>query len=84
MTIREIHPNDEPDPAPLGTPTTIDVELECPSCHDRSMVEARLQTRVTRDQDGKGNTLALRVRAAKVSHTCGQGRLGLAEGPRER
>lgn len=83
MTVRAINPDDEPEHAPVGTPSVLEVELTCPECETLVRVEARLQTRLVRDQDGTG-TLALRTRAAKVQHLCGQGTLGLAEGPRER
>jgi hypothetical protein len=75
---------DPMEPVSIGTPATIDVELECPTCRDRTSIEVTMQTRVVKDQDGKGNAMSLRVRSAKVAHSCGQGRLGLAEGSRER
>jgi hypothetical protein len=67
----------------IPTPVVLSVLLECPSCQMQLQVAAKLQTRVTRDQDGSG-ALALRVRSAKTMHLCGQQALGLVEGPRER
>lgn len=70
--------------ATIHTPALMDVILVCPSCLELVTVTARFQTRMIRDQDGGGNALALRTRAAKAMHTCGQMALGLAEGARER
>ena len=64
-------------------PIRVLVSLECPSCGDIETIDARLQARATRDTDGNG-ALALRVRSPKVAHVCGQAKLGLIEGPRER
>lgn len=69
--------------AVLGTPSVADVELVCPECDSTVTVEARFQTRLVADQDGTV-TLALRTKAAKVTHQCGQMRLSLAEGARSR
>lgn len=69
---------------PIHTPALTDVILVCPSCHELVTVTARFQTRMVRDQDGTGNALALRTKAAKATHTCGQMALGLAEGARSR
>jgi hypothetical protein len=66
-----------------GEPTTITVELVCPKCDDPTWIEARLQTRLTRDSDGTG-ALALRVRSPKAAHVCDSPTLGLVEGSRER
>lgn len=79
---------DEPPPAPLyasviTAPARVSVILECPTCLETATVVASLFARVTKDSDGKG-ALALRTRAAKVEHVCGQIPLGLTEGPRVR
>jgi hypothetical protein len=68
---------------PLHAPVRISVVLECPSCAETQTVEATLSARVVKDSDGTGN-LALRTRAAKAAHVCGQQSLGLGEGPRVR
>jgi hypothetical protein len=70
-------------PINLAEPKTVSVELVCPQCDEPTWIEARMQTRVTRDTDGNG-ALALRVRSAKAAHVCDQPNLGLAEGARER
>jgi len=67
----------------VRAPARLSVILECPTCGETSTVVASLFARVTKDSDGKG-ALALRTRAAKVEHVCGQLPLGLAEGPRVR
>lgn len=64
-------------------PTRISVILPCPSCGATSTIVAAVFARVTKDSDGKG-ALALRIRAAKAEHVCGQMPLGLVEGPRSR
>lgn len=64
-------------------PVVLAVMLTCPSCSMQIQVAARLQTRLTRDSDGKG-ALALRTRVAKTQHVCGQQAIGLLEGDRER
>lgn len=69
--------------SPFAAPARVAVILRCPSCHESTTVEATLSARVVRDSDGTGH-LALRTRAAKVAHLCGQQSLGLAEGPRVR
>lgn len=75
----------EADPGirPIYAPARVSVILECPTCGETSTVVASLFARVTKDSDGKG-ALALRTRAAKVEHVCGQMPLGLVEGPRSR
>lgn len=71
-------------PPVIVAPTSVTVELPCPSCDDVVFTEARLSARVTKDSDGTG-ALALRVRSAKASHVCDQPTLpGLVEGPRVR
>ncbi len=67
----------------IEAPAIVSIRLICPTCDEPVMVEARLQARVTRDNDGTG-AIALRTRAAKVSHLCDAETLGLAEGPRDR
>ena len=67
----------------VRAPARLSVILECPTCGETSTVVASLFARVTKDSDGKG-ALALRTRAAKVEHVCGQMPLGLVEGPRAR
>lgn len=64
-------------------PTRISVILPCPSCGQTNTVVAAVFARVTKDSDGKG-AIALRIRAPKVEHVCGQMPLGLVEGPRSR
>ena len=68
---------------PLPAPVIVSVILKCPGCDETATVEARLSARIVKDSDGTGS-LALRTRAAKVAHVCGQQSLGLAEGPRSR
>lgn len=68
---------------PIQTPVVVSVVLVCPRCQAAHATAAKLQTRMTRDQDGTGH-LALRVRAPKVMHLCDQPTLGLVEGARER
>lgn len=75
---------DEPTIDLVTTPASIPVALVCPACGQVEIVAARIQTRQIRDQEGNGNALALRTKAAKVAHTCGQMALGLVEGARER
>lgn len=65
--------------ARLAIPCRVSVMLTCPSCDDVVDVEATLGARLVRDTDGT-TTLALRTRAPKVAHTCGQLGLGLATG----
>lgn len=69
--------------APITAPARVSVILECPNCGETDTVVASLFARVTKDSDGKG-ALALRTRAPKVEHVCGQIPLGLVEGPRSR
>jgi hypothetical protein len=64
-------------------PVVLAVLLTCPTCDAQIQVAAKLQSRVTRDTDGKG-ALALRVRSPKALHLCDQPTLGLVEGARER
>jgi hypothetical protein len=68
---------------PLQAPVRLALILRCPSCNESATVEATLSARVVRDSDGTGH-IALRTRAAKVGHVCGQIALGLVEGPRVR
>lgn len=67
----------------LRTPIVANVLLECPNCQAQTMIAATFRTRLVRDHDGTGS-LALRTKAAKVEHVCGQPTLGLLEGPRDR
>lgn len=67
----------------IETPAELTFVLVCPDCDVVLSVAAKFQTRLVRDQDGDG-TLALRTKAAKARHVCGQPSLGLAEGERER
>lgn len=67
----------------IQTPAELDFVLECPECSEVFTVHAKFHTRRTQDQGGDG-TLALRTKAAKVAHRCGEPTLGLAEGERER
>lgn len=67
----------------LEAPLKVSIRLYCPACDEPTIVEARLQARLTRDSDGAG-AIALRTRAPKSAHVCGQPSLGLAEGPRDR
>lgn len=68
---------------PITAPAKVATILKCPSCGETATVEATLSARVVRDSDGSG-FLALRTRAAKVAHVCGQLSIGLVEGPRVR
>jgi hypothetical protein len=65
---------------PIQAPTRVSVVLPCPSCGQTNTVVAAVFARVTKDSDGKG-AIALRIRAPKVEHVCGQMPLGLVEGP---
>jgi hypothetical protein len=67
----------------LAAPLEVFVSLPCPSCEEELVVKASLFARVTRDSDGKG-AIALRTRAPKVSHVCGEPTLGLVESDRVR
>lgn len=67
----------------IQTPVVLAMLLECPSCQMQLQVAAKMQTRLTRNQDGTGS-LALRLRSAKTQHVCGQQAPGLIEGDRER
>lgn len=67
----------------MVTPNELDVVLVCPDCDERITIHAKFHTRLTRDQGGDG-ALALRTKAAKAAHRCGEPTLGLAEGERER
>lgn len=75
-------------PVVLYPPMTVPIVLTCPSCGDLATVEAKLSARVTKDSDGSG-AIALRTRAPKAAHICGQlaldlGPTPIAEGPRSR
>jgi hypothetical protein len=68
----------------LVAPCKVGVELTCPTCGAIYTIPASLGARVTRDSDGAG-AIALRVRADKIAHLCGQLSLELVsdEAPRE-
>lgn len=68
----------------LVAPCRVGVELCCPTCGAIYVIPASMGSRVTRDSDGAGS-IALRVRAEKVAHLCGQMTLDLstAAAPRE-
>jgi len=76
-------PPDDADVDALEAPLTTDVILVCPRCAQSVTITATLSARVVLDSDGTG-TLALRTKAAKAGHVCGQTTLGLVEGPRSR
>lgn len=61
----------------LVAPCRVGVELCCPTCGAIYVIPASLGARVTRDSDGAGS-IAVRIRAEKVAHLCGQMRLELA------
>lgn len=67
----------------VEAPADVTVVLPCPDCGAAVSVLAHLSARRVRDSDGT-TTLALRTRAAKVAHMCGQVELGLASGPLSR
>lgn len=75
-------------PVYLFPPLTVPIVLTCPSCGDTATVEAKLSARITKDSDGTG-ALALRTRAPKAAHVCGQlalplGPTSISEGARSR
>ena len=49
----------------------VDVELVCPSCGELAVIPATLASRLVMVRDEPA-TLGLRVKAAKVPHSCGQ------------
>lgn len=68
----------------LVAPCKVAIELTCPQCGGIHTVPASIGARLIRDSDGSG-TLAIRARAAKVPHLCGQLTLTLddARAPKE-
>lgn len=71
-----------PDPELLiRAPASARVVLTCPDCGADAALAAKLFARRTKDSDGT-ITLTLRVRAAKLAHSCDQLTLdGAATGP---
>lgn len=81
------HDDDEPQGEPrddldtVEAPLELDVIVACPRCGGTVTIYTKLSARVTLDSDGTG-TLALRTKAAKAAHVCGQASLGLVTGGR--
>lgn len=86
-SIPTIHQDDGNDDDVAGgiieAPATVSVVLSCPDCTMPTTITAKLFTRRTKDSDGT-TSLALRTKAPKAAHICGQTSLGLVEGARVR
>lgn len=61
----------------IVAPAVIAVRVACPGCGELYVIPVHLGSRLVRDHDGAG-TVAVRARASKVEHLCGQMPLELA------